>query len=100
MRGRNVSAWRCLRHNTFLASWRIRSPSWEPFAIEPLHPDAFLMDLHGLDNRVVYEAVVRQAAKLRRPPMLLDELLDRLAVTVPRFARALRDTPGRQIGSR
>ncbi len=68
--------------------------SCEPLAIESLHPDAFLMDLYGLDGRVVHEAVVRQAARLRRPPMLLDELLDRLAVTVPRFARALRDTPG------
>lgn len=69
--------------------------SCEPLAIEPLHPDAFLMDLYGLDDRVVYEAVVRQAAKLRQPPMLLDELLDRLAVTVPTFARTLREAPGR-----
>lgn len=65
--------------------------SCEPFAVEPLHPDVFLMDLHGLNERAVYEAVVRQAATLRRPPMHLDELLDRLAVTVPTFAQTLRD---------
>ncbi|MES1194081.1 MAG: PIN domain-containing protein [Solirubrobacterales bacterium] len=69
--------------------------SCKPFAIEPLHPDAFLMDLFGLDDRTVYEAVQRQAATLRRPPMRLDDLLDRLAVTVPTFAQTLRETSGR-----
>jgi hypothetical protein len=69
--------------------------SCEPFAIEPLHPDAFLMDLFGLDDRMVYQAVQRQAATLRRPPMQLDELLDRLAVTVPTFAQTLRENSGR-----
>lgn len=62
----------------------------EPFAIEPLHPDVFLLDLYSLDADEVYEAVERQAAVLRRPPMSLDELLDRLAVTVPDFADTLR----------
>jgi predicted nucleic acid-binding protein len=63
----------------------------EPFAIEPLHPDAFLLDLYALDSEEVYAGVERQAAVLRRPPMILDELLDRLAVTVPEFATRLRE---------
>jgi len=63
----------------------------EPFAIDPLHPDVFLLDLHSLDPDEVYEAVERQAAVLRRPPMTLGELLDRLAVTVPDFAARLRE---------
>jgi predicted nucleic acid-binding protein len=63
----------------------------EPFAIEPLHPDVFLLDLYSLDPNEVYEAVERQAAVLRRPPMSLDELVGRLAVTVPEFAARLRD---------
>lgn len=62
----------------------------EPFAIAPLHPDVFLLDLHGLGPREVHEAVERQAAVLSRPPMSLDELADRLAVTVPSFAQAIR----------
>ncbi len=62
-----------------------------PFGIEPLHPDAFLLDLYSLDTYEVYEAVERQAAALTRPPMTLEELLDRLALTVPSFAQALRD---------
>ncbi len=62
----------------------------EPFAIELLHPDVFLLDLYGLDGQEVFEAVERQAAALTRPPMTIDELFDRLAVTVPSFAQALR----------
>lgn len=63
----------------------------EPLAIEPLHPDVFLLDLYALDGQEVYEAVKRQAAALTRPPMTLAELLDRLAVTVPDFAQTLRE---------
>jgi len=63
----------------------------EPFAVQPLHPDVFLLDLYSLDPDEVYEAVERQAAVLRRPPMNLDELLERLAVTVPDFAARLRE---------
>lgn len=62
-----------------------------PFGVEPLHPDVFLLDLYSLADREVYDAVVRQAAALTRPRMTLDELLDRLAVTVPSFAQALRE---------
>lgn len=64
--------------------------SCEPFAVEPLHPDVFLLDLYHLDPQEVYAAVERQAAVLRRPPMSLGELLDRLAVTAPDFATTLR----------
>jgi len=49
------------------------------------------LDLYSLDPDEVYEAVERQAAVLRRPPMNLDELLERLAVTVPEFAARLRE---------
>jgi hypothetical protein len=62
----------------------------EPFAIEPMHPDAFLLDFYGLDPQQTYQVVERQAAALSRPPMTVDELLDRLATNVPRFAGALR----------
>lgn len=51
-----------------------------------------LLDLYGLDGQEVYEAVERQAAALTRPPMTLDELLDRLGVTVPDFAQTLQRT--------
>lgn len=63
----------------------------EPFAIEPLHPDVFLLDLYSLGPDEVFEAAVRQAAALKKPPVTVDELLDRLAITVPSFAQALRE---------
>ncbi len=66
------------------------SDACKPFAVEPLHPDAFLLDLYRLDLDMVPGIVERQAAALTRPPMTVDELLDRLAATVPNFAQALR----------
>jgi len=65
------------------------SDACEPFAVEPVHPDAFLLDLHSLDPDTAFAVVERQAAALARPPMTIEELLDRLTVTVPNFARAL-----------
>jgi predicted nucleic acid-binding protein len=62
----------------------------EPFAIEPLHPDLFLLDLYHRAPQEVFEAVERQAAALSRPPMTPTELFDRLAVTVPHFTETLR----------
>lgn len=62
----------------------------EPFAIEALHPDTFLLDLYSLDHDRVFDIVERQAAVLSRPPMTTNDLLDRLAATVPNFAQTLR----------
>ncbi|MFI5003637.1 MAG: PIN domain-containing protein [Solirubrobacterales bacterium] len=66
------------------------SSACEPLAVEPVHPDAFLLDLYSLDPDMALDAVARQATALPRPPMTVDELLDRLAATVPNFAQALR----------
>lgn len=62
----------------------------EPFSVEPLHPDAFLLDLYDRYPQATYDAIERQAAALTRPPMTIDELLDRLAATVTTFAHTLR----------
>ena len=62
----------------------------EPLAIEPLHSDNFLLDLYSLDSDGVLAVLERQAAALTRPPMAINDLLHRLAVTVPSFAQALR----------
>jgi len=61
--------------------------STEPFDIEVIHPDDFLLDQIDLDTRQVLETLERQAASYRRPPIRVDELLDKLAVAgVPTFA--------------
>jgi predicted nucleic acid-binding protein len=62
----------------------------EAFAVEALHPDEFLLDLYSLAPRTVHAALTHQAATLRRPPMTLSDLLDRLAPTAPSFAEAVR----------
>jgi hypothetical protein len=48
------------------------------------------MVLYGLDPPLAVNIVTRQAADLQRPPMTVGELLDRLTVTVPGFAAAIR----------
>jgi predicted nucleic acid-binding protein len=62
----------------------------EPFGIQPIHPGTFLLDLYSLRPDAVYEAIERQVSVLSRPPMTIDELLGRLAKTVPNFAQALQ----------
>jgi hypothetical protein len=68
----------------------------EPFAIEALHPDLFLVDLYGLDPVRVFAAVEAQAALHKRPPMTTNDLLARLEFTVPHFAPCAA-TPGRHL---
>lgn len=66
----------------------------EPFAIEPLHPDVFLLQVYEFDEQNVCAAVERQVAALSNPPMTADELFDRLALNVPSFAEVLRARTG------
>lgn len=70
------------------------SDACDPFAIESLHPDVFLLQVYELDEQNLYEAVERQAAALSNPPMTVDELFDRFALTVPSFAEAIRAHAG------
>jgi hypothetical protein len=65
--------------------------STDPYGIEALHPDEFLMVLHAMDPDFAAELVTRQAADLKKPPHSVEEVVDMLAVTVPRFAAAVRD---------
>ncbi len=65
----------------------------EPLSVEPVHPDRFLCDLYRLDPDAMRAALALQAAALTRPPMSVDDVLDRLTGTVPRFAQALRAQP-------
>jgi predicted nucleic acid-binding protein len=66
------------------------SAACEPFSVEPVDPDRFLLDLYRLDEDAIHTALALQAAALTRPPMSLTDILDRLEPTVPGFARALR----------
>jgi hypothetical protein len=62
----------------------------EPFGIEVVHPDAFLCDLYERAPARVHDALDQQAADLSRPPMTVDDVLERLHASVPKFVIRVR----------
>jgi hypothetical protein len=48
----------------------------EPYGIEALHPDEFVLSQMGFAPNLVCAAAKRQRAKLRNPPKSVDEYLD------------------------
>ncbi len=63
----------------------------EPFGIEVVHPDVLLCDLYERRPVQVHTVLDEQAAELSRPPMTVDDLLDRLKESVPEFVARVRD---------
>ena len=65
--------------------------STEPFHLEAITPDAFLLDQLDLYPAMVHRALVGQVTVARRPPTTLGQLLGRLArADVPAFAEEVR----------
>lgn len=62
----------------------------EPVGVEALTPDEFLTDLLGVAPGAVAEGLQRQAARLRRPPITLETLLELLTPSAPSFVESLR----------
>ena len=58
----------------------------EPYGIEALHPDVFLLDLLDLDRSTVLQLLDEQARAYANPPVSLADLRCHLGATVPRFA--------------
>lgn len=50
----------------------------DPFGIDIVHPDVFLCTMYERAPAQVQDALTRQAADLCRPPMTVDDVLDRL----------------------
>ena len=68
-----------------------RAASVEPFEIEVIHPDTFLLDQLDLAPVEVIDELARQAAANRREPKTLPSILDALAKAgVPSFADEVR----------
>ncbi len=59
--------------------------------VEPQSPDEFLSNVVELDPKGIVELLREQAADLVKRLMWVEELLDRLAICVPGFVRAVRD---------
>lgn len=65
--------------------------STEPYAIEVIHPDTFLLDLLDLAPGAVVDELTRQAAANRRVPRTLPQILDALERGgTPAFADEVR----------
>lgn len=60
----------------------------EPYAIEAIHPDAFLLDQLDLDPGRVLRVLADQRAAYTRPELSIEEFYRTLAVTAPAFAAA------------
>ena len=65
----------------------------EPFGIDAVHTDAFLCDMYAEASARVRDALDRQAANLSRPPMTVDDVLDRIRASVPEFVGRVRAEP-------
>lgn len=61
------------------------------FELEALHPDDFLLDLIDLHPLPIARIIRDQAASLRNPPKTYEEVLERLALTLPESVGRLRE---------
>lgn len=57
----------------------------QPFGVEVAHPDAFLCSVYERAPAGIQAVLDLQAADLKHPPMVVDDVLDRLRVHVPEF---------------
>jgi hypothetical protein len=62
----------------------------QPFAVEVAHPDAFLCSVYERAPAGIHAVLVQQAADLKRPPMPVEDVLDRLHVHLPEFVTRVR----------
>lgn len=67
----------------------------EPFDIEPIHPDDFCLSLVEQSGVACVELIDQQLTALRRPPISLDELIQRFErMGLPLTASRLRNELG------
>jgi hypothetical protein len=66
--------------------------SLQPYGIQALHPDAFLLALLKDDPDALENTIIEQAAALRNPPLTVLDVLSALAVHVPRFVKQIETT--------
>jgi predicted nucleic acid-binding protein len=62
-----------------------------PFGVAAQSAAAFLTRLYHINADSVIEALREQAASYRRPPHTIHDVLDRLAVQAPTFAKRVRE---------
>lgn len=62
----------------------------QPFGVKVAHPDAFLCNVYERAPTGIHAVLDQQAADLNRPPMTVEDVLDRLHPHVPEFITRLR----------
>ena len=66
--------------------------SLTPYGLEAKSPDAFLVDLHGLDPDLMAQVIAEQSAALSNPQMTVADVLDTLTARgAPTFAALVRE---------
>ena len=67
------------------------SEKLNPYGVEAVHPDAFVLDLIDLAPGAILVGAQEQAPALKNPPMSLDEVLDIVERNgIPRSVAELR----------
>lgn len=69
------------------------SEQCEPYGVEAVDPDAFTAAIVDTDAAAVKLVLAEIAGRRRRPAMAVDDLLDRLAATLPSFVERVRPLP-------
>ena len=71
----------------------------EPYGIQAIHPDQFLLDQLDLDPVRVVQVVAEQRDSYTRPELSAEEFSHSLAVTVPDFASAVTAAAAAAFGA-
>jgi predicted nucleic acid-binding protein len=66
------------------------APALDPYEITAVSPDDFLLDQFELYSAETLQGLQDMAAARTRPPVLVEELLDRFAGIAPAFANQVR----------
>ncbi|MHB8462426.1 MAG: PIN domain-containing protein, partial [Vulcanimicrobiaceae bacterium] len=61
----------------------------QPYDIQVVKPDDFLLDALDFDQALVIEAIREMTAQKRRPPMTELDMLKRIGKSAPRFAASV-----------
>jgi predicted nucleic acid-binding protein len=69
----------------------------EPFGVEAVHPDEFLLDQLDLDRGRVLASLDRLVARNRQAPLTVPQLAGALTSFVPQFAVAVRSAVGAPV---
>jgi predicted nucleic acid-binding protein len=70
----------------------------EPYGLDVQHPDESLCNQWDLDEESMVEAIRLWLEDLTRPPLTLDQLLQKLEVHTPRFCQMVRQSALEQRG--